>query len=816
MPSVFYGFFNKLYELFELKPNLHKAIYVGLLLVLLALGIYLRALPGLHYGLEFFEADSFIEYWQAKYIYEKGPLAWYALTRDNPDTHIFWYPNGRDFTRSSYPGLPMWIGLTYHIVKYFNISLREWACLTPLVFATLSYITLYLAVREISRNNKYAVISAFTLYSLMPAASDRSIAGFVEKEGVALTFIFLTVFFYSKLARMINDKKYSGREKIVYTILTSLAIAIVGWFWGGYIYILGTFIGFIVLYPIFNSKAITLEYIKYHLILIILAIVFELVSPANLFAIGLLPFKPKSIGLIMLCSILLPLLFNILHVNYKKIGLKKPILNSTKYFFIIVALAILVIVLYAQGIIHIGDRFAWALGLRVFKPAPPLVESIEEHQSPLSSPTMFNQMLNSWGSSHPALILFSPLFMAIFGIFYLIYRGGMDQVYLAIAFALGFYSYLNAAYMEATAASTGILVAASFIGFVMSKIIPSREEIIQWRIKKHKTMVSNTTRLIAFALTVLVFINIGLSGVKLYEIHSIMIPGVMSGFTPIRAKNDVWYKVLDFISKNLTRDAVVISWWDYGYPLSVSGGVSTIADGATLNGTQIKLLAKLLTTRNESELFELAKLLKLPVNNTYILTFDIFLFEKQGNNTYIVRPYYSPYNIIGLVDIPKSIWMIRIGERNIGEYMFLYDLRASSGLSEQRRIFYISPRFDQPWDLPLIYKIMIDGILSLSMFNENTTYVFQWFTGNVYDIRYQSEYVRLKDILGIERIVSVNIDPVSIQPSVVSFEFKDRPFANSTYIKPYMIFAEPFQGIQMMGNAILMEVVFIYKLNIPF
>jgi len=79
-------------------------IITGLLIAFaVVLGVLIRTAPfGLN-GFEFFEFDSYIEYWQAKYVYENGPLAWYTLTRSNPDTHVFWYPWGRDFIYTSYP-----------------------------------------------------------------------------------------------------------------------------------------------------------------------------------------------------------------------------------------------------------------------------------------------------------------------------------------------------------------------------------------------------------------------------------------------------------------------------------------------------------------------------------------------------------------------------------------------------------------------------------------------------------------------------------------------------------------------------------------
>jgi asparagine N-glycosylation enzyme membrane subunit Stt3 len=41
-------------------------------------------------------------------------------------------------------------------------------------------------------------------------------------------------------------------------------------------------------------------------------------------------------------------------------------------------------------------------------------------------------------------------------------------------------------------------------------------------------------------------------------------------------------------TRNLGASTVVVSWWDYGYWLTVLGNVTTLCDNATINGTQIE------------------------------------------------------------------------------------------------------------------------------------------------------------------------------------------------------------------------------------
>ena len=805
MVKPLYVLASKSYDLFNKKPVLEKTLFILLLLVIAGIGIYLRIIPALNHGLELHANDPWIEYWQANYTYHHGVLSWYTLTQDNPATHKFWYPWGRNFVTTSYPGLPIWSALTYNLARFTGLSLKEWVALQPVIFAGLSYITLYLASKEISRGNKLAILASFTLYSIVPAASDRSVVGFVEKEGIALVFIFLVLYFYSKLARIVNETSVAWSRKLCYSMLTGLSIAAVGWFWGGFIYVLGTFIAFVVLYPLFNPRAITADFLKYHFLAVVAAIVFVAPSPSILVSLRFLPYSPKGIGTIMLIALILPSIFWLLHTGYKKIGLKKRLLNQTRYLGLIILILIVGLALYTQGFISISARYAWALGLRALTPAPPLVQSIEEHQSPLARSETVYEMLVSWGTGFMPLLLLSPLFLAIFGAFYLIYRGGMDQVYLAIAFLIALYSYLNATYMEATASSTGLLVAGIFTGFLLSKAIPSRREIESWKRGRVRAGTGSTGRIVALLLILLISINIVLSGINVYESQNALVYSIMSSGVPLAARCDAWYKAINVLKNNMSDDAVVVAWWDYGYWISVAGGKNSIADGATLNGTQIKILARLLTEKNETKLKEYAKLLKLPPNNTYILVFDVFWLipDTRDPNSYTVIPYLYPYQLVGLVDIRKSIWMIRIGGRDVSEYLYLYNIANGPA--------YIAPRFDQPESLPLIYKVMVDGVLVLNQ-DENKTYRFAWYTG--VETALSPQYRRLERDLGIKHEISVARD-ITGQPNMKYMELAERPLANSSYLKPYKVIAEPFEGIGGKRGEILATIISIYKLILP-
>jgi len=48
-----------------------------------------------------------------------------------------------------------------------------------------------------------------------------------------------------------------------------------------------------------------------------------------------------------------------------------------------------------------------------------------------------------------------------------------------------------------------------------------------------------------------------------------------------------WLQALSWISQNTPANAKIISWWDYGYWISVMGNRTTFIDNGTLNSTRM-------------------------------------------------------------------------------------------------------------------------------------------------------------------------------------------------------------------------------------
>ena len=797
------------------SPKYSKIAVTVLIIVAIVLGVYIRTAPfGLN-GFEFYEFDSYIEYWQAKYVYEKGLLAWYTLTPENQDTHIFWYPWGRDFTKTSYPFLPLWTGITYHIVGKMGFTLQEWSAIQPVFFAILAIIVAYFAVLEVTGSRLAGVIASI-LVAILPAAVERSVIGYVEKEGVSILFIFSYICFYAKGLKSIN---LGWRTWIKYTILAALFLAMVGWLWGGYVFLLGTVALYALLTPLIIKEHFKRDIVLLNILLVLLSMIFVIPSPANASSLGIYPLQLRGLGLILVGATILPLLYYYTGIAYKSIGLKKPVLTSFRYIILIMLILVIGVVLIVNGILPISGRLAWALGLR-FVEVDPLVESIAEHQSPLSSVAAFNRMFQSWGSYYAPLVLFSPLFMSVLGSIYLLYKGTPEKAYIAIAFLTAFYSYLNAVYMVGAAAYFGVIVSSCMIALIANYAFPKLQTTIKKtkskRARTAKTSIKQSTRIFALFVFMAIIANTALTSYIEAQLYTNVIYTFRAGVSGANFYTNSWYKVVEVL-RNLPENSIIIAWWDYGYGISVPGERISIADGSTLNNTQIGIIGLILLSENTQQVIELAKLLEAKPDKTYLMVIEGLVIREQENEV-AIWPMFTPGTTLipGLVDWPKSYWMIRIGNsvvdqlRSKGINVSSIDTSKFLYLYNINQFTTLSPAFNKPETIPLIYKLVVDGILYWAEIN-NKTGKFNWYSGD-------RESLDINTRRYIQSIIKLDIS-TQIQVKTVE-STSTRPLINDTILEPYIVVLEPFMDPKTLKPIITEQgtyysIIVIYKLNIP-
>jgi asparagine N-glycosylation enzyme membrane subunit Stt3 len=110
-----------------------------------------------------------------------------------------------------------------------------------------------------------------------------------------------------------------------------------------------------------------------------------------------------------------------------------------------------------------------------------------------------------------------------------------------------------------------------------------------------------------------------------------------------------WLDMLSWTRNNLQSTTVVCAWWDYGYWLSILGNVTTLADNATVNTTQIENIGFIFMSPETQAMDMLAQ-----YDAKYILVFTTLRIGTAADQMhYIAEP-------AGFGDEGKWMWMARI------------------------------------------------------------------------------------------------------------------------------------------------------------
>ena len=134
-------------------------------------------------------------------------------------------------------------------------------------------------------------------------------------------------------------------------------------------------------------------------------------------------------------------------------------------------------------------------------------------------------------------------------------------------------------------------------------------------------------------------------------------PTILNGGTAYTIATDDWLDALDWIKNNTPKDAVVASWWDYGYWISTMAERATLADNSTVNTNIIRNIAKMLLNNPNSSWHSLNEM-----QADYVLVFV------AGEKLNLDSPQ-SYYRLGGGGDESKKQWFMRIAGLDERKYL---------------------------------------------------------------------------------------------------------------------------------------------------
>jgi dolichyl-diphosphooligosaccharide--protein glycosyltransferase len=295
---------------------------------------------------------------------------------------------------------------------------------------------------------------------------------------------------------------------------------------------------------------------------------------------------------------------------------------------------------YMEGI---AGKFITVLDPFV-RAATPLIESVAEHR------------ISAWGNIYFEFGLVILFFLA--GIYFTLRNPTNRNVFLLLFGATSLYFAASMVRLLVIFAPAFSLLAAMGILGILKPFYALLREAPQIAIKSKRRIArvsKEYSGAAIFLVFMLLFTNLALSpqngGVPRVYGQAYSPITISAASLPVAPSEPAteWLDMLSWTQNNLQSTTVVCAWWDYGYWLSILGNVTSLADNATVNGTQIENIGFIFMAPEDLSM----KMLAL-YNAKYILVFTVLVIRQSSDgSSYLVQP-------AGYGDEGKWTWMAQI------------------------------------------------------------------------------------------------------------------------------------------------------------
>ena len=623
-----------------------KVITIIVVVLATLSSLALRVVPA-KWGVYLNEFDPFYEYYVAKKILEKGLIWWFSYTFGAPPEpdRLFWYPYGRELRATSPPGISIISAYTYVLLRTMGLDVDLYTvhAYTPAIWA--STITILVALIAFKLAGEPACALSAVLLSSMPSLFTRTMLG-GKHEGVAIPFMISSLLLY---LYAIDSKRTSSL--IMYSSIAGICLGWVAISWGGYIYPWNLLALFVIITHILDmaDKRISLAYIPTYALSTLL--------------IAITPRYGPKIALTSLYALLpmLALIMSLMHLTGERgVKLLRSVWRKRLGRLALLSLLfILGIVLWETGILTgISGRILAILSPIYRHLAHPIVESVAEHRPP------------SWDLFYLDYSILIPL--SLFGVYIMIRRLSRENLLIVLYLITSIYAAASFARLSLLMGPAIAIV--SSIGFIT--LIERLLDAIEGKIFIPRKLRSRYLSQIREASAIGIIVNCVLLLLVITSLY-LPVPYVFVsthspalvltssiGITPTTVEEGYrysdWLSALEWMKNNLPKNAVIASWWDYGYWIAVNTNRSSICDNATLNTTQIAQVAKAFLS-DEKTAVKIFKSLGV----THVVVFDpIMAVVKTAYFGYIYTP--EPR---GMGDFGKSHWMAKIAGLNYKKYL---------------------------------------------------------------------------------------------------------------------------------------------------
>lgn len=544
---------------FDFKLN--HLIIIGVLILAFSASFALRSQPG-QYGNQLNEFDPFFNFRATEYLVENG-FSEYFEWRDDKS----WYPHGRNISLTSQVMLHVTTALTYQIFEPV-MKLYDYTILFPAVIGSLTVIVIFALVRLFGGTMPGLIASL--LFAVSVPIIYRGTVGWFKSEPLGLFYVFLGLYLFLSAIKSEN-KKIAFLKIISAGIFMAFSLSS----WGGNQFLIIPIGLFIIALPFVRQDHKFLLWSIPLFVGIFFAVISVFERPGITFIAGMG-------GL----SLILPTLFLISSIFVQKIS-KNKIRNTLILLISIIIIGSSVVILNdVTDILPLPSfRYLNALNPLLINDDP-LAASIAEH-TPRSVDIAF--------TFHSIWMIFGGL-----GIWLLLSKkipnniiANDMRIFLLIFGITGVYVSSSFIRLE-NFTSISLIIFSSIALTILTKNI---FKIKFLGIKNYLIKISYVI-IIIFLFSIPLFYPVD-SYWNWIQIHDEP-PIIYTGATYFDPTND-WLLALEWIKLNTPENAVIASWWDYGYWITTMSERTTIIDNATLETKTIQKMGKMfMSSPNDS------------------------------------------------------------------------------------------------------------------------------------------------------------------------------------------------------------------------
>ena len=537
----------------------------------------IRSQPAQH-GFELHEFDPFFNYRATQFVVENGIPAYLDWHDD-----MSWYPHGRDVVSTSQPMLHITAATLYQIFGAGS-ELYDFTIMFPVVIGSATTIVMFAIVRIIGGTT--AGLLASLLFAISVPVLYRGLIGWFKSEPLGIFYGLLGVYFFLSGIKS-NNGKSSLPKLVAGGVFFGLGISS----WGGIQFFILPLALFFLALPFFRKD-------KKFLMWALPVFVFSLLASSSIFnteSFTLAIVDQESIPFISEFSTGVDIISSIgygsailigtmgialIILMIQKINQKHELRNGLA---VLAVATIIGIAVLSSGFVEL-PAYRYVNALNPFlTTSDPLTDSVSEHSTPTLGITFFFfSILIVFAAIGAWLIFQNKVNRSI--------KIKTDMVMFALIMGLvGVYASSTFVRSEIFAAFSIIILSSIGISILASKIL-------ERKIFKDYTITAKATTKIAFVGGIIILLTLPL----VFPLDNNMVsyatfaPAILTGNTPFGITTNDWKDAMQWLKENTPKDAVVASWWDYGYYITTLGERKTLADNATLIDWQIRKIASTL------------------------------------------------------------------------------------------------------------------------------------------------------------------------------------------------------------------------------